>query len=191
MDDPAIAEEAGMIALRDQWLIEKGKAGPATKARVKKAATAEKKLIEQQEMLWQKNKAKSKDQGLQMKKLALGNRRAAIGTFKAVLSGPISPPDEQPSSAAPSIEDRVAARSSTIEKKKAASKILIHRLSGRLAASKTLTQHTPRSSVSPPPPPAMELIRPGKRKVRIPPNAVESTPRKRMRRQDGQDGTDD
>lgn len=46
MDDPAIEEEASMTALRDQWLIERGKAGPATKARVKKTATAEKNLIE-------------------------------------------------------------------------------------------------------------------------------------------------
>ncbi len=32
-----------------------------------------------------------------------------------------------------------------------------------------------------PPPVAMELIRPGKRKVRVPTNVVESTPSKRMR----------
>lgn len=138
IDDPAIEEEASMTALRDQWLIEKGKASPATKARVKKAATVEKKLIEQQEKLQQKERAKSKDQGLQIKKLVLENRRAAIGSFKAVLLDPIVPPDQEPLSVGSSIEDRVAAQSSTIEKKKAALKTLIHRLGGR-AVNKILT----------------------------------------------------
>lgn len=32
MNDPAIKEEASMTAFRDQWLIERGKAGLATKA---------------------------------------------------------------------------------------------------------------------------------------------------------------
>ena len=97
-----------------------------------------------------------------------------------MLSDLIVPPDKEPLSAGPSIEDQVAAQSSTIEKKKAASKTLIHRLGGR-AANKTPIQNNSCSS-TPPPPPAMELICPGKQKVRIPTNAVESTPRKRMRR---------
>ena len=105
MDDPVIKEEASITALRDQWLIERGKAGPATKAQVKKAATAEKKLIEKQEKLRQKKRAKSKDQDLQIKKLALGNRQAAIDSFKAMLSDLIVPLDKEPPSAGPSIED--------------------------------------------------------------------------------------
>lgn len=90
-------------------MIERGKTGPATKTWVKKAATAEKKLIKQQEKLPQKEKAKSKDQGLQKKKLALENCWAAIGSFKAVLSNLIVPSNKKSLSASLSIKDQVAA----------------------------------------------------------------------------------
>lgn len=42
MDDPQVAEEARLTTLRDQWLIAHGKPTPGTKARMKKAAEAEK-----------------------------------------------------------------------------------------------------------------------------------------------------
>lgn len=164
-------------------MIERGKASPTTKARVKKAATAEKKLIKQQEKLWQKERAKSKDQGLQMKKLALRNCRVAISNFKVVLSDPIVPSNKELLSADPNIKDLVAAQSSTIKKKKAALKTLIHRLGGR-AVNKTPTQSNSCSSTLPPPP-AIELICLGKQKVRIFANAVENISCKQMHRQNG------
>lgn len=43
IDDPAIAEAARITALRDQWLIQWGKANKDTKAQMQKAAQAEKK----------------------------------------------------------------------------------------------------------------------------------------------------
>lgn len=50
-DDPVAAEEAAMEEKRDCWLTEMGRAGPAVKARMKKVAKAEKKLLEDQEKL--------------------------------------------------------------------------------------------------------------------------------------------
>lgn len=46
MDDFLVAEKAQIISFRDQWLIARGKATPETKAQVKKAANADKKLVE-------------------------------------------------------------------------------------------------------------------------------------------------
>ncbi len=126
----------------------------------------------------------SKDQSLEMKKLALGNCRAVIDSFKAVLLDPIAPPDEELPSVGPSIEGRVAARNSMIEKKKAISKTLIHRLGGR-AGNQTPTKNARSSTRTPPP--AMKLICLGKQKVRIPANVIESTTCKQMRRQDNAD----
>ena len=89
MDDSLIAEQARAIELRDKWLIEKGKAQPETKARMKKVADAEENLIEKQAKAQEKAKSKTKNQPLM--KLAIANRqaKAEIGTFKDVLSDPI------------------------------------------------------------------------------------------------------
>lgn len=60
------------------------------------------------------------------------------------------------------------------DKKKAKSQVL----AGRLVAKGSTKTKTPREPT--PLPVAMELIRPDKRRVRVPTNAVESTPLKRM-----------
>lgn len=73
-----------MIALRDFWLVKNGKANTATKARLKKAAEAKNKA--QKKLDQAKEKVKSKKQGLGMRKLAIANRQAEFGTFKALLS---------------------------------------------------------------------------------------------------------
>lgn len=44
MNDPIIAKEAQAIALRDNWQIKKKNPPSDTKARIKKAADAKKKL---------------------------------------------------------------------------------------------------------------------------------------------------
>lgn len=187
MDDPIMAEKVRMAKLRDKWLIGRGKATPETKARMKKAAAAEKKMVEKQE------KAKAKNQTLEIRQLALINRQAEarLGSFKDILSDPpVGDEPSQPSNAQPSndqgsAEDsqppptgtpHIAARLKNEQKKKATNRLLSDRVNrGRVSAQKE------NARIRTPSPVAMELIRPGKRKVRIPPNAVESTPRKRMR----------
>lgn len=187
MDDPILAEEARMTELRDKWLIGRGKATPETKARMKKAAAAEKKMVEKQE------KAKAKNQTLEIRRLALINRQAEarLGSFKDILSDPpmgdepSQPSNAQPSNDQGSAEDsqppptgtpHITARLKNVQKKKATNRLLSDRVNrGRVSAQKG------NARTRTPSPVAMELIRPGKRKVRIPPNAVESTPRKRMR----------
>lgn len=63
-----------------------------------------------------------------------------------------------------------------MQKKKATNRLLSDRVNrGQALAQKGNTR--PRTLL----PVAMELIRPSKRKVRIPVNVVESTPQKRMR----------
>lgn len=86
LDDPVLAEKSRMTAMQDAWLVNTGKANAATKARIKKAADAEKKALEKREKIKKKEKAKSKEEALQMRKLAASNRRAQIGTFKDLLS---------------------------------------------------------------------------------------------------------
>lgn len=49
LDNPAVANASRMTALRDQWLLERGKPSAKTKARLKKAATAAKKEKEKQD----------------------------------------------------------------------------------------------------------------------------------------------
>ena len=176
MDDPVVAEAARITALRDQWLIQRGKPNAATKARMKKAADAEKKEQEKQA------KAKEKDQQQQdIHRLALTNRQfeAQVGAFRGVLSDPASsdPPELPPSIQTPAFQNAKAtgraARQDLQIKEKASNDRLADRLN---AARATRSARTPS-----PPPIQMELIRPGKRKVRIRMNAVESTPPKRMR----------
>ena len=61
MDNPLITKEAQIVALRNQWLIARGKANAETKARIKKAAAAEKKLIEKQEKAYKETASKNSD----------------------------------------------------------------------------------------------------------------------------------
>lgn len=91
MDDPLVAEEAQAIALRDKWLIKKGNPPLDTKARMKKAADAEKKLAEKQTKAQEKAKAKNLGPS-EMMRLAISNRQAEaeIGSFRAILSDPIT-----------------------------------------------------------------------------------------------------
>lgn len=129
-----------------------------------------------------------------MRRLALSNSRAVeLGTFKNVFSdlatAPFEP-DETPTFSSnqlldnnpalspipktPGIVDGLtAARLKNFEKKKAKGKTLFRRLSkepGRKAP------RVPTLSFV-----VMELIRPGKQRVRVPANAVKSTLPKRMR----------
>lgn len=183
MDDPLVAEEAQMISLQDQWLIARGKATPEVKARVKKAAEAEKKLVEKQNKTREQARAKSQNQSLSIRMLALSNSRGAVevGTFKDILSDPPTgddpqPPDENstPAQESPTAKTLRAANSSLLKKKKAKGKPAVDRLNASRRKSKEQRPPTPS-------PVAMKLIRPGKRRVRVPANAVGSTPTKRMR----------
>lgn len=56
MDNPVVAEVAKMTPMRDQWLVQRGKAIAITKIRIKKAAEGENKKREKA------NKAKEKSQ---------------------------------------------------------------------------------------------------------------------------------
>lgn len=88
LDDLVLAKESRMIAMRDAWLVDTDKANDATKTQIKKAADAEKKALEKKEKIKEKEKAKSKEKALQMRKLAVSNRKAQIGIFKDLLSDP-------------------------------------------------------------------------------------------------------
>lgn len=83
IDDPIIAEKARIIALRDQWLVQRGKSNTATKAQIRKAAEAKKKEQEKTQ------KARDKNQQLQdIRRLTISNCREKLGTFRAALSDP-------------------------------------------------------------------------------------------------------
>lgn len=71
-----------MTAFQDKWLTKQRKAISKTKAQMKKAANAEKKIVEKQD------KAKAKNQILEIRQLALNNRqaKAQLGSFKDILS---------------------------------------------------------------------------------------------------------
>lgn len=178
------AKEAQIVALRDQWLVARGKAGPKTKARIKKVVAAEKKLLEKQEKA--RKKARSKNPSIGIRRLALSNSHAVeFGTFKDVLSDPATaPPDNKtlfsqellgaPSNSPPT-DTLTVTRLQNSEKKKAKGQMI----SERLNTGKRSGKAPPKSPT--PPPVAMELIRPGKQRVRVPANAVKSTSPKRMR----------
>ena len=149
-------------------------------------------MIEKQDKA--REKAKSKNQSIGMRRLALSNSRAVeLGTFKDIFSDPATAPlksdetstfssnqllDNDPTlgpvpKTPGTVDGLIAARLKSSEKKKAKGKTLSRRLSkepGRKAP------RVPTSSLV-----VMELIRPGKQRVRVPANLVESTPPKRMR----------
>ena len=143
---------------------------------MKKAATAKKKLPEKFEKA--RKKSMSKNQSLEMRKLALKNNNASeIGTFKDIFSDPSTGDPDEPTF----LKALVAARLKTVGTKKAKGQKLT---SKRLSLKNGLAIQVPtsprlRPCKSPTPPLiTMELIRPGKRKVKVPANAVESTPSK-------------
>lgn len=80
IDDPVVAEAAKITAMRDQWLVQQGKAKAETKACLKKAADGEKKEREKAD------KAKKKSQQQQnIRQLAIINCQQ-IGSFCTILS---------------------------------------------------------------------------------------------------------
>lgn len=91
MDDPKVAEEARLITLRDEWLIARGKPTPETKARIKRAAEAEKKKAEKENKA--REKAKGKSQAMDIRRLAIINSRRVVGAFKEILSDPSTGPE--------------------------------------------------------------------------------------------------
>ena len=196
MDDPLVAKEARITALRDHWLIARGKPTPETKAQIKKAADAEKKLVEKLDKV--RKKARAKNQTMDIRRLALSNSRTMeIGAFIEILSDPqtrsepqdaesshahtcttLSPSNEpnqrlSPNSSKNPVDVLTSARLSINQKKKATQLTLVDRLNGKPSSRRARTPT--------PLPIAMELIRPGKRKVRVTAIAVENTPSKKMR----------
>lgn len=83
IDNPLVAKQAWAVELRDKWLIEKSKTPPDTKAQMKKAANAERKLIEKQTKGQEKATNKGKNSNMDMMRLALINRqaKARVGSF--------------------------------------------------------------------------------------------------------------
>ena len=153
---------------------------------------AEKKLIEKQDKACKK--AKSKNQSIGIRRLALSNSRAVeLGIFKDVFSNPATAPlepDKTPTFSSnqlfnndptlgpvpktPGTADGLTAtKLKSSEKKNAKGKTLSGRFSKK-PGRKAL--RVPTSLLV-----AMELIRPGKLRVRVPANAVESTLFKRIR----------
>lgn len=159
-----------------------------TKGRVKKAVEAEKKLFEKQNKACKQARAKSRNKSSGTRKLALNNSQAIEpSTFKDILSDPLMRDDPQsddntsaatnPTQVLESLigEILATARLNVSKKKKAKRKTVVDQFS----ASKGFPKK-PRQAPMPSPV-AIELIRPGKRKIRVSVNAVESTPSKRMR----------
>lgn len=174
--------------------MENGKANAATKVRMKKAADAKKKAQEKLDQA--KEKARSKEQGLGMRKLALANCQAEFGTFKAILSDPPTGNDFPPSTSphiAPSstasplpVSAAERARTAKLKKKKAMAAASAQKL-GYLTEKDKRTAKRKRTPTPPPVP--MELIRPGsKRRVRVTSIAAETTPSRRIRRAEADDG---
>lgn len=180
IDNPVIAEDAQITGLQDQWLVKRDKATLKTKVRMKKVAITEKKLAEKLEKAHEK--ARSKNQSLNIRKLAINNNNAGeVDTFKDVLSGPlISNPDDQMHSheeyTEPIFLEALAiAKLKNVEKKKAKNQALTKRLSLEGNSMRKI----PRAHRTPTPPHViMELIRPGKQKVKVLANVVKNTPSK-------------
>ena len=194
MDDPKVAEKVRLIVLRDEWLIARGKPTPKTKARMKKAAKAEKQEAEKKSKT--REKAKKKGQAMNIRRLAIINSRKVVGAFKEILSdpptgpktlntvpdlpGPVvsnnaipNIPGPEPTISPPNGLLGTNARLSNSQKKKTTQQTLVGRLKSKALLSKQAQTLTPL-------PAAIELIRPGKRKIRVTANAVENTLIKQM-----------
>lgn len=154
------------------------------KAQIKKAAIAEKKLVKKA-----KRHAKSlglKIQSLDMKKLATKSSNVKeISNVKDVLSNfPIGTPNnqvfDQPASQKSTLPSTIRKLNIIWKKKAKNQKLIIKHFSGE----NNLATQIPRTSISckalTPPSIAMKLIKPGKCKVKILANAVESTSSKQM-----------
>ena len=135
---------------------------------------------------------------MDIRRLAINNNRRVVEAFKEILSdlptrpeasndavldlpGPeasnnavldLSGPDSSSSTPKGLLGNNT--RLSNSQKKKATQQILVGRLKNKASTSKRAKTPTPL-------PAAMELIRPGKRNVRVTANAVESTPTKQLR----------
>lgn len=188
MDDPVVAEAAKITAMRDQWLVQRGKATAETKARLKKAADAEKNEREKAD------KVKEKSQQQQdIRRLAIINHQQ-IGSFRAILSDPRTetassdPAEAQtlPSSQTTARTAHQASKAISKAKKKDFVSSMGQRLLNRSKKNGDhLSANAIRATRTPTPPLAqMELIWPGKRRVKVRANAVENTPSKQMRRSD-------
>lgn len=189
LDDPVVAMEARITALQDQWLIKQNKVTPALKARLKKAEKAEK--VEKARLEKNREKAREHAQKNDVRRLALANRQVEIGIFQDHLSDPFETPHSPTATVLPSSDSLTPIRPSAAtqqsvqsmqaialqnqSKKRAAAKARGSNLRNRLRKSSATTADPPS------PPVQMELIWPGKRRVKVPANAVESTPSKRMR----------
>lgn len=144
---------------------------------MKKAADVEKKMAEKQDKA--REKARSKGQiSLDIRRLAMNSRQAVeVGTFRNILSNPPmatgepkEPERENIGKNAPQ-EALLAVRRTLSDKKKNKAQAMADRLLAKGSSLKA-----PRQSRPPTPPSvAMELIRPGKQRVRVLSNAVEST----------------
>lgn len=198
MDDPTIAGAARITAMRDEWLINNHKSNPGLKARLKKAKQAEQK----QKAKAHKNRQKAQEQAqiTDIRRLAIGNRQ--IGVYKDILSDPpAAPSSDPPGPAIPShqtmatresISNMLAMKNQRQSKKKELAnrqtESIRRRKPSNARADSIASDHSGVSNASrkrqrslTPPPMQMELIRPGKRRVKVTPNAVEHTSVARMR----------
>ena len=140
-----------------------------------------------------RKKAKSKNQSIGMRRLALSNSKAVeLGTFKDIFFDPATAPlepDETPTFSSNQLLDNdpafgpdlktpgttdglTTARLKSFEKKKAKGKPLSERVNKEPGGK---APRVPTFSLV-----AMELIRPGKQRIRVPANAVKSIPPKCM-----------
>ena len=175
LDDPVAAEIVRITVLRDQWLVQRGKANAETKTRIIKAANAEKKEKDKADKARKKN-----PQQQDIRQLAITNhRKADVGSFWGVLSDPHTEASSDPPEASiiqtPVMESGQATARSAHQASKAKKKNNARMLGQQLLNRKNRT-HPPTS------PPQMELIWPGKRKVRVTTNAVQNIPSKRIRK---------
>ena len=198
MDDPTIAGAARITAMRDQWLINNHKSNPGLKARLKKAKQAERK----QKAKADKNRQKAQEQAqiTDICRLAIGNRQ--IGVYKDILSDPPAAPSSDPPGPIISlhqttatkkfISNMLAVKNQRQSKKKELAnrqaKSIRRQKSSNAQADSVASDHSGVSNTSRkrlrsliPPPVQMELIKPGKRRVKVTANVVEHTSVARMR----------
>lgn len=189
MDDPTVAEAAKLTALRDNWLIKIRKPSPATKLRIKQAADQAKKEKKQADN--RHEKAREKAQANDIRRLAIENRQIEVGAFRAILSDPPTSTDNDLSDSLfqPPIIQTTAtvlskAKGLLLSKAKTADRL--NKLRREPLAAKDANTQTTRilpserslakrrySAITPPPEPLqMELIRPGKRRVRVTANEL-------------------
>lgn len=188
MDDSVVAEAAKIIAMRDQWLVQRGKATAKTKTHLKKVIDAEKKERKKA------NKAKEKSQQQQdIRRLAIINRQQ-IGSFRAIFSDPRTKAVSSNLSEPQTLSNSQATIRTTYQASKTilkANKKDFISLMGQylLNCSKKNSDYLPANAIwvtrtLTPPPAQIELIWPGKQRVKVIANAVENTPSKQMRRSD-------